>query len=149
METKHEHIEILLVEDNEEDAGLIIRSLRQHNLGNHLVHLQDGAQALDFIFARGAYAGRKINDTPRMLLLDLKMPKVGGVQVLQAIKGDDRTKLIPVIIMTSSREDKDIEECYRLGVNSYVVKPVEFENFARAVSELGMYWMVLNQPAKI
>jgi CheY-like chemotaxis protein len=148
MDTRRHHAEILLVEDNEEDAALVTRSLKQYNLVNDLVHLSDGAKALDFIFARGEYAGRDIGDTPRVILLDLKMPKVDGLQVLKMIRQDERTKLIPVVIMTSSREDRDTVESYKLGVNSYVVKPVEFENFAKAVAELGMYWLMLNQPSK-
>jgi CheY-like chemotaxis protein len=148
MDPKKRHAEILLVEDNEEDAALVVRSLKQYNLVNDLVHLGDGAKALDFIFARGEYAGRDITDTPRVILLDLKMPKVDGLQVLKLIRQDERTKLIPVVIMTSSREDRDIVESYKLGVNSYVVKPVEFENFAKAVAELGMYWLMLNQSSK-
>jgi two-component system response regulator len=148
MDTRKHHAEILLVEDNEEDAALVTRSLKQYNLVNDLVHLNDGAKALDFIFARGDYAARDITDTPRVILLDLKMPKVDGLQVLKMIRRDERTKLIPVVIMTSSREDRDIVESYKLGVNSYVVKPVEFENFAKAVAELGMYWLMLNQSSK-
>ncbi|MCE3226957.1 MAG: two-component system response regulator [Bacteroidetes bacterium] len=141
-------VEILLVEDNVDDAGLVIRSLQKNNLANHLVHLTDGAQALDFIFARGAYEGRNMEDGPKVILLDLKMPKVDGLQVLRAIKEDSRTCSIPVVIMTSSKEDRDIIESYKLGVNSYVVKPVGFENFAKAVAELGFYWILLNQPKR-
>ena len=148
MNTLKEHVEILLVEDNEEDAALIIRSLKEHNLANNLIHLSDGAEALDFIFAKGKFAGREMQDIPKVILLDLKMPKVDGLQVLQAIKSDERTRPIPVIIMTSSNEDRDIVESYKLGVNSYVVKPVGFENFSKAVAELGMYWLILNRPPK-
>lgn len=143
------HVEILLVEDNEDDAALIMRSLKKHNLTNQLVHVSDGAMALDFIFARGAYAGREINDVPKVVLLDLKMPKVDGLQVLKEIRADERTRLIPIIIMTSSKEEKDIITSYKLGVNSYIVKPVEFENFAKAVAEVGLYWLMLNQPPKL
>lgn len=143
------HVEILLVEDNEDDAALIIRSLKKHNLTNQLVHVNDGAKALDFIFARGLYAGREINDVPKVVLLDLKMPKVDGLEVLKAIRTDERTRLIPIIIMTSSKEEKDIIASYKLGVNSYIVKPVEFENFAKAVAEVGLYWLMLNQPPKL
>lgn len=143
------HVEILLVEDNEDDAALIIRSLKKHNLTNQLVHVNDGAKALDFIFARGSYAGREINDVPKVVLLDLKMPKVDGLEVLKAIRSDERTRLIPIIIMTSSKEEKDIIASYKLGVNSYIVKPVEFENFAKAVAEVGLYWLMLNQPPKL
>lgn len=145
MDTTIHDIEILLVEDSMEDAGLVTRALKKNNLGNSIVHLQDGAEALDFIFANGRYLHRKVEDKPRLILLDLKMPKVDGLQVLRAIKEDVRTSSIPVVIMTSSREDKDLLESYKLGVNSYVVKPVSFENFAKAVAELGIYWLLVNQ----
>ena len=138
--------EILLIEDNMSDAELTIRALKKNNLANKLIHLKDGAEALDFIFARGIYSDRNMGNNPKVILLDLKMPKVNGIEVLQKIKSDDRTKKIPVVILTSSKEDPDIKECYRLGVNSYVVKPVDFEAFIKAVSELGLYWMILNQP---
>lgn len=138
-------MEIILVEDSMEDANLVIRSLKKNNLSNNIIHLKDGAEALDFIFAKGIYADRKIEDKPKLILLDLKMPKVDGLQVLRAIKADEQTKTIPVVIMTSSREDKDLVESYKLGVNGYVVKPVAFDNFAKAVAELGMYWLMLNQ----
>ena len=138
--------EILLIEDNMSDAELTIRALKKNNLANKLIHLKDGAEALDFIFAQGIYSDRNMENHPKVILLDLKMPKVNGIEVLQKIKGDERTKKIPVVILTSSKEDPDIKECYRLGVNSYVVKPVDFEAFIKAVSELGLYWMILNQP---
>lgn len=141
-------IEILLIEDNINDAELTIRALKKNNLANKLVHLKDGAEAIDFIFAEGNYSGRKVENTPKVILLDLKMPKVNGIEVLQKIKADERTKKIPVVILTSSKEDPDIQECYHLGVNSYVVKPVQFEEFVKAVSELGLYWMILNQPPR-
>lgn len=146
MPVNSKNVEILLVEDSEDDAGLIIRTLKQYHLTNNLIHLTDGAEALEFIFATGKYAERKIEDKPKLILLDLKMPKVDGLQVLQRIKSDERTKAIPVIIMTSSREEKDIVQSYKLGVNSYVVKPVGFEDFAKAVAELGLYWLLINQP---
>jgi two-component system, response regulator len=142
------NIEIILVEDSLEDANLVMRSLKKNNLGNSIIHLKDGAEALEFIFAKGEYASRKVEDKPKLILLDLKMPKVDGLQVLRAIKADARTKTIPVVIMTSSREDRDLLESYKLGVNSYVVKPVSFENFAQAVAELGMYWLMVNQSPK-
>lgn len=141
-------VEILLVEDNMSDAELTIRVLKKNNLANKLVHLEDGQEALDFIFAEGNYSHRKIEDTPKVILLDLKMPKINGIQVLQKIKSDERTKKIPVVVLTSSKENPDIQECYLLGVNSYVVKPVQFEKFFDTISEIGLYWMTLNQPPK-
>lgn len=139
-------VEILLVEDNLNDSEMTIRALKKNNLANKLVHVQDGAQALDFIFAQGIYAGRSMENGPKVILLDLKMPKVNGLEVLAKIKADERTKKIPVVILTSSKEDPDIKECYRLGANSYVVKPVEFDDFMKAITDLGLYWMILNQP---
>ena len=127
------------------DAELAIRALKKKNLANSLIHLKNGAEAIDFIFAQGAYAGRDPHKMPKFILLDLKMPKIDGVEVLARIRADDRTKNIPVVVLTSSKEDPDIQACYALGVNSYIVKPVEFENFSNAVSELGLYWLVLNQ----
>ena len=142
-------VEILLVEDNQDDAGLTIRALKKSNLGNHLIHLTNGAEALDFLFGKGKFAGRNISDRPKLIMLDLKMPKVDGLEVLRRVKSDERTKIIPVVVMTSSKEDKDIIESYRLGVNSYVVKPINFEGFAKAVVEVGMYWLVNNQPPRV
>jgi CheY-like chemotaxis protein len=140
-------VEILLVEDNETDAELTIRALKRKNLANKLVWAKDGAEALDFIFATGKYSERDIEKgLPRLILLDLRMPKVDGLEVLQTIKADDRTKMIPVVVLTSSKEDRDIVESYELGVNSYVSKPVEFDEFTEAVSTLGLYWMLLNNP---
>lgn len=138
-------VEVLLVEDNLSDAELTIRALRKQNLANSLVHLKNGAEALDFIFAKGDYAGRDMFRTPRVILLDLKMPKVDGLEVLAKIRADERTRNIPVVVLTSSKEDPDIEACYALGVNSYIVKPVEFDKFLKAVSDLGFYWLLLNQ----
>lgn len=138
-------IEILLVEDNIEDANLTIRALKKYNLINKILHAKDGAEALDYIFAEGMYSDRNVEVKPKMILLDLKMPKVNGIEVLEKIKGDERTKSIPVIVLTSSKEDPDIKLCYELGVNSYIVKPVDFESFLKTVSELGGYWMLLNQ----
>jgi CheY-like chemotaxis protein len=148
MTTSFHDVDLLLVEDNPDDAGLVIRELRKNNLCNNLIHLHDGAEALDFLFVRGKFADRKIEDRPKVILLDLKMPKVDGLQVLREIRSDDRTKLIPVVMMTSSREERDVVESYRLGVNAYVVKPVGFDNFSKAVSELGMFWLLVNQPPK-
>lgn len=141
-------VEILIVEDNLSDAEMTIRALNKNHLANKVVHLKDGAEALDFVFAEGTYSDRKIENTPKVILLDLKMPKVNGIQVLNRIKSDERTKKIPVVVLTSSKEDPDIQECYRLGVNSYVVKPVQFESFVKAISDLGLYWMILNQPPR-
>jgi two-component system, response regulator len=142
-------IEILLVEDSLEDLELTQRALRNANLGNHIHVVRDGAEALDFIFCEADYAERKIEDTPKLILLDLKLPKVDGLEVLERIKGDPRTKLIPVVVLTSSREQVDVIKSYQLGVNSYIVKPVNFESFTRAVQELGMYWLLINQPPRL
>jgi CheY-like chemotaxis protein len=141
-------VEILLVEDNLQDAELTIRALRKSNITNELIHLKDGAEALDFIFGRGKFSGRDVNQKPKVILLDLKMPKVGGIEVLEKIKENESTKKIPVVILTSSKEDPDVRTCYKLGANSYIVKPVEFDNFSKAVSDLGLYWMLLNQPSE-
>ncbi len=138
-------IEILMVEDNPTDAELALRALKKSNLANKVFWVKDGAEALDFIFAAGKYSNRDINVKPKVILLDLRLPKVDGMEVLRRIRSDERTKLIPVVILTSSREDKDIVESYRLGANSYIVKPVEFENFSKTVSELGYYWLLLNK----
>lgn len=142
---RENRVEILLVEDNMSDAELTIRALRKQNLANNLIHLKNGVEALDFIFARGAYAARDAERFPKVILLDLKMPKINGLEVLKQIRADKRTKIIPVVVLTSSKEDPDIEACYALGANSYIVKPVEFDNFIKAVSELGFYWLLLNQ----
>ena len=138
-------VEILLVEDRVSDIELTTRALKQYNLANHIHIVRDGAEALEFLFVTGAYAGRRIEDSPKLILLDLKMPKVSGIEVLTKIKNDERTKAIPVVMLTSSEENRDLEECYRLGVNSYIVKPVEFEKFTEAVKQVGMYWLLLNQ----
>jgi two-component system response regulator len=138
-------VEVLLVEDNPSDAELTMRALRKKNLANKLVHVKDGAEALDFLFAQGLYTNRRVENSPKVVLLDLKLPKVNGIEVLRKIKSDDRTRKIPVVVMSSSREDSDLAACYELGVNGYVVKPVEFEDFARAVSELGCYWLLINE----
>jgi two-component system response regulator len=143
-----EDVELLLVEDNPSDAELALRALRKHRLANNVVHAKDGAEALDFVFCEGAYSGRRIESGPKLILLDLKLPKVDGLEVLRRIKSDDRTKTIPVVVLTSSKEEKDIVESYKLGVNSYIAKPVGFENFLSAVSDLGLYWLLLNQPPK-
>ena len=139
-------IDVLLVEDNAEDAELTIRALKKNNLPMNLLHLKDGAEALDFIFCKGAYADRTFDTKPKIILLDLKMPKVNGMEVVKKIKSHEETKSIPIVVLTSSKEDPDIEKCYSLGANSYIVKPVGFDNFTKAVSELGMYWLSLNTP---
>ncbi len=137
-------VEILLVEDNPDDVELTLRGLKHHNLANNVVVVRDGAEALDFVFAEGSYSGRGIENHPKLILLDLKLPKVDGLEVLRKVKGDERTKTIPVVVLTSSREEQDIVDSYHLGVNSYLVKPVQFDQFFQCVSELGLYWMVCN-----
>lgn len=136
--------EILIVEDDPNDAELITRALRKHNLANKLVLLKDGAEALDFLFGEGSFA-QMDDGKPRVILLDLKLPKVNGIEVLRRIKSEERTKKIPVVILTSSREERDLKDAYDLGVNSYVTKPIQFDEFAKVVSELGMYWLLLNK----
>ena len=135
-------VEVLLIEDNPEDAELTIRVLKKHNLANNLVHLRDGEAALNFLFDKGS------NNIPRLILLDLKMPKVDGIEVLRKIKNDEQKKIIPVVVLTSSKEERDVIESYKLGVNAYVVKPVEFEKFAHVVATLGLFWLLLNQPPR-
>jgi two-component system, response regulator len=139
-------VDILLVEDNINDAELAIRQLKKHNMTNNLVHVADGEEALEFIFGTGKYAGRSIDKPPKLVLLDIQMPKINGMEVLEKIKSDPRTKMIPVVMLTSSKEDPDIKKCYALGANSYIVKPVDFEGFAEAIKNLGFYWLLLNQP---
>ena len=141
----YQQVEILLVEDNPNDAELTMRSLRKGNFLNKLFWVKDGQEALDFLYCTGAYAARDGADHPKLILLDLKMPKVDGIEVLQRIKSDEHLRVIPVVVMTSSNEQPDIIESYRLGVNSYVVKPVEFGSFAEAVAKIGMYWMMVNR----
>jgi two-component system response regulator len=142
-------VEILLVEDNLQDLRLTQRALKKANLANHIHVARDGQEALEFIFCEGEYAGRKIENAPKVILLDLKLPKVDGKEVLERIKSDPRTKMIPVVVLTSSKEQSDVVESYNLGVNSYIVKPVNFEGFAAAVQQLGMYWLLHNQPPKM
>ncbi|HEY1022852.1 MAG TPA: response regulator [Flavisolibacter sp.] len=145
MNQQLNEVEILLVEDNMSDAELVIRALRKVNLANHLIHLKDGEEALEFIFATGQFAEREKANVPKVILLDIKMPKVDGIEVLRQIKANSETRLIPVVIMTSSKEEQDMFRSYELGVNSFVVKPVGFNDFAKAVSELGLYWVLTNQ----
>ena len=140
---------ILLVEDSQDDLDMALRALRKANLTNRIHIANDGAEALEFIFCQGAFAGRKFENPPKVILLDLKLPKIDGMEVLKRIKSDARTKMIPVVILTSSKEQKDVIESYNLGVNSYIVKPVNFEQFAAAVQKLGMYWLLHNQPPKL
>jgi two-component system response regulator len=142
-------VELLLVEDNPEDLKMTLRALKKANLANHIHIARDGEEALQFIFCEGEYSGRKIENAPKVILLDLKLPKVDGKEVLERIKSDARTKMIPVVVLTSSKEQSDVVESYNLGVNSYIVKPVNFEGFAAAVQELGMYWLLHNQPPKL
>ena len=148
MNETHE-IEILIVEDNQDDLDMALRALRKANLTNKIQTVRDGAEALEFIFCEGAFAGRKFENPPKVILLDLKLPKIDGMEVLKRIKGDPRTKMIPVVILTSSKEQRDVIQSYHLGVNSYIVKPVNFEQFAAAVQELGMYWLLHNQPPQL
>lgn len=141
-------VEVLLVEDNPRDAELTIRALKKHNLANQLFHVEDGAEALDFLFARGKYQGRKSDTSPKVVLLDLKLPRVNGLEVLRLMKADPALRIIPVVIVTSSAEDPDMQAAYQLGANSYVVKPVQFESFMEAMSKLGVYWLMVNHPLK-
>ena len=138
-------VEILLVEDNPDDLELALRALQNANLANRIHVARDGVEALDFIFCQGVHAARQIEEVPKVVLLDLKLPRVDGLEVLQRLKADARTKSIPVVVLTSSKEQRDVVESYKLGVNSYIVKPVNFEGFSAAVEKLGMYWLLLNQ----
>jgi two-component system response regulator len=137
---------ILLVEDRQDDIDLTLRSLKDNNITNKVDVVSDGAEALDYIFAKGVYSGRDIKDLPAVVLLDIKLPKIDGMEVLKQIRADERTKLLPVVILTSSKEEKDLINGYKSGCNSYVRKPVEFEEFSKAVRELGLYWLLLNEP---
>jgi len=138
-------VEILLVEDNPNDVELTLRALKKNNLTNKVHVVKDGAEALEYIFATGAYASRDSNNNPKVILLDLKLPKVDGLEVLRQIKSNERTKMIPVVVLTSSKEERDLVESYKLGANSFITKPVDFESFVKAVKELGLYWLLLNQ----
>lgn len=142
-------IDIVLVEDNPDDAELVIRALRKSGFNNPLVHLKDGEQALNFLFCEGPYLDHHLPPCPRLILLDIKMPKVDGLEVLRRVKSDKRLRKIPVVLLTSSKEDRDIYESYKLGVNSYVVKPVDFDSLTKTVQGLGLYWLSLNQPCQL
>ena len=142
-------VEILLVEDDSDDMELTLHALRKDNLANRIEIVRDGAEALEFIFCTGAYAHRSIENSPRVILLDLKLPKVDGLEVLRRVKSDPRTRVIPVVVLTSSREERDIVESYQLGVNSYITKPVDFEQFRETVRQLGLYWLLVNQPPRL
>lgn len=139
-------VEILLVEDNPNDEELTLHALRRNKVSNRIHVVRDGAEALEFIFCGGAYADRSIYNSPKVILLDLKLPKVDGLEVLRRVKGDERTHDIPVVVLTSSREERDLVESYKLGVNSYIVKPVDFDQFTDCVRQIGLYWMLVNQP---
>src|SRR5258707_1187078 len=138
---------ILLVEDNPNDEALTLRALKKNKIMNQVIVMRDGAEALDYLFAKGAYAGRDVRDLPEIVLLDLNLPKVGGIEVLRRIRAEEATRLLPVVILTSSSEDQDLVAGYTSGANSYVVKPVDFTQFSEAVRQLGLYWLVLNQRA--
>lgn len=142
-------VELLLVEDNPQDLELALRALRKANFSNCIQIARDGAEALEYVFCEGQHADRRISDGPKVILLDLKLPKIDGLEVLKRLKGDVRTKMIPVVVLTSSKEQSDVIESYNLGVNSYIVKPVNFERFAESVRDLGLYWLLLNQPPKV
>ncbi len=137
---------ILMVEDNPDDVELTLRSLRKNNISNEVVVVRDGAEALDYLFATGNYSGRDTSVTPAVILLDLKLPKVSGLEVLQRLRADERTELLPVVILTSSKEEQDMINGYKLGANSYVRKPVDFVQFNAAIKQLGLYWLLLNEP---
>ena len=144
----HDAVEILLVEDNPQDAELTIRALKRNNLANRLYHVEDGAEALEFLFGRGKYEGRRTSISPKVVLLDLKLPKVDGLEVLRSMKSDPRLQTIPVVIVTSSAEHPDVKAAYNLGANGYVIKPVQFDAFMEAMSKIGVYWLIVNHPMK-
>lgn len=142
--TKIKEVEIILIEDSPSDAEMTIRALGKINLAHNLVHLEDGAAAIDFLFAEGTYS-ESVGKNPKVVILDLNMPKINGIDVLQKIRSDERTKHIPVVVLTSSKEDSDVKKCYEMGVNSYIVKPVEFRDFTQTIMDMGHYWLQLNQ----
>ncbi len=138
-------LEILYIEDNPSDIELTLRALKKHNVANSIQIIKDGEEALEYIFATGRYADRDVKEKPKVILLDLKLPKVGGLEILKRLKADENTRAIPVVVLTSSREEKDMIESYNYGVNSYVVKPINFDSFSEAVSALGLYWLLINE----
>jgi len=140
--------DILLVEDSPDDVELTLRALKKAHVANPVAVVEDGAEALDYLFGTGAHAGRDANHTPKVILLDLKLPRLSGLEVLARVRADERTRKVPVVVLTSSREDADVAAAYRLGANSYIVKPVEFEAFMHAVGEVGLYWLLLNEPPR-
>ncbi|WP_300566214.1 response regulator [Flavobacterium sp.] len=144
----YDNVEILFVDDNQDDAALTILALKKGGLTNIIYHVKDGAEALDFMYCRENYASRNIQNRPKLILLDLKMPKVTGIEVLEKLKSDTAHKTIPVVVLTSSKEDPDVKRCYELGANSYIVKPVESVNFFNTIKDLGLFWMILNHPPK-
>jgi two-component system response regulator len=141
-------IEVLIVEDDPRDAELTLRALKKNNLANSVFIAEDGEEAINFFFCRGKFENRSFNNPPKVVLLDLKLPKISGLEVLRLVKGDKRTCHIPVVVVTSSREEPDMKDAYELGVNSYVVKPVDFDKFVNAMSSLGLYWLLVNQPLR-
>ena len=141
-------VEILLVEDNAEDAELALRALKKNNIANHILWVTDGAEALDYFFAKGKFSQRDMNYTPKLVILDLKLPKIDGLEILRIVKSDENTKAIPIVVLTSSKEESDIVASYKLGANSFIVKPVDFDKFTASIQELGMYWLLLNEPPK-
>ena len=145
--TRAHRAEILLVEDNPYDAELALRAFAKHRLAGHVVVVTDGEEALDFLFARGDYQANRTEDVPKVILLDLNLPKVSGLEVLKTLKSDPRTRTIPVVALTTSKEERDVVESYQLGVNSYIVKPVDYDQFVSVIDHLGLYWLVLNQPS--
>jgi CheY-like chemotaxis protein len=141
----NEEVEIMLIDDNQTDVELTLRGLKKHNLANKVIVVNDGEEALDYIFSKGKFINHIVNSLPKVIFLDLKLPKINGLEVLRILKNDERAKLIPVVMLTSSDEESDIIESYKLGVNSYIVKPVDFENFTNSIAHLGMYWLLLNK----